>query len=997
VSALPVVQAVVVCAGDEVSPLRETLDSLVAQDYPALQVLVVAPDADRDPGVGVTRVIRQAGTSLAGAFNQGAAADGGASVAYLLFCHDDVVLAPSAVRHLVEQSYRVNAGVVGPKYVDSADPEIITSLGETTDDLGFRAPRVDPGELDQQQHDGAREVASVTSGAMLVRRDLFEALNGFDPAMDGYGEDYDLCRRARYLGARVAVAPLARVAHRQLTARGQRVVAALSPRSRRLNNQLRTFAVVNDGPLAIVRRLKLTLILGCLFVAALVRRDAASRKELQSVVLGRRAQRGEERRRRSQLQRAARTLSGSTKGAEASKTSNAASVSTWRLVAPELRVWSARDDRERPVAVDELTASVFELGDRVADVAPVIRRDRLLLGLIALLQVIGSRDLIASGVSQLGTISILPDSIGSIFSAVILDAQDSAFSGVGGSSPVLYAIVPIVALLGGAATVALLVGLLIAGPLSVWGLAKRYLSAGGALIAAAAYAALPIGYNALNQGSLVMIVAYGLLPLFLSSMIKRSERSANHNRATIILWALLWLCLSPALVLPIVFVLSVLCVGSRRGDKAWVVRGRDVISYLIATAFASVAVSSWLVAGVRFGGLRELAFGAQRQPGTASSVGEILRLSVGSVNLTSVLATAILIAAMSGLLVGNETRFAMARRLWSWFVVSIATVVVIQRGYLPLGAESVAVLLVFAAIGLAIAVGVSHDTFTNDVVGSSFGLRHVVSFVSFGAALLAVVPSLGAATNGRWYSPVETVSSSLEWMPNATSDGDYRVMYIGDGSVIPSMPGGLRQIEPGLAVSFSVGGPASTTDVQLLRSTTNVTKVTDALSLTRDGLTRQLGSTLAQFSVRYVVVVGGEGAVDNGPRAVTPDGLTESLDAQVDLIGIQRSDAVDVFVNAAWTPSQVDTLVVATPLWYRVGNAMLLAVIVLAVAALARERRRTQASPAHALGSQSDFTIVGMSADDDRLVIDSDIDLRPDKDDRVVAVDTTTTTSAQEQ
>ena len=50
---------------------------------------------------------------------------------------------------------------------------------------------------------------------MLVRADLFAELGGFDAKTFPGAEDLDLCWRARIAGARVMVAPDARVRHRQ--------------------------------------------------------------------------------------------------------------------------------------------------------------------------------------------------------------------------------------------------------------------------------------------------------------------------------------------------------------------------------------------------------------------------------------------------------------------------------------------------------------------------------------------------------------------------------------------------------------------------------------------------------------------------------------------------------------------------------------------------------------------------------------------------------------
>ena len=60
------------------------------------------------------------GAGFADAANEALHAVEGAT--FLLLCHDDVVLDPSAVRLLVEEAYRSNAGIVGPKLVSADEP-----------------------------------------------------------------------------------------------------------------------------------------------------------------------------------------------------------------------------------------------------------------------------------------------------------------------------------------------------------------------------------------------------------------------------------------------------------------------------------------------------------------------------------------------------------------------------------------------------------------------------------------------------------------------------------------------------------------------------------------------------------------------------------------------------------------------------------------------------------------------------------------------------------
>ncbi|MBO0715461.1 MAG: glycosyltransferase family 2 protein, partial [Acidimicrobiales bacterium] len=149
---------------------------------------------------------------------------------HLLICHDDVAPEPDAVRLLVEEAFRSNAGVVAPKLVDWDDPERLLQVGMGADRTGAPADRVEPGELDQAQHDAVRDVFFAPGGCTLIRADLFAALSGFDPAIPLYGEDLDLSWRAHLAGARVVVAPAARVRHREALSRGLRPLPTLSTR-----------------------------------------------------------------------------------------------------------------------------------------------------------------------------------------------------------------------------------------------------------------------------------------------------------------------------------------------------------------------------------------------------------------------------------------------------------------------------------------------------------------------------------------------------------------------------------------------------------------------------------------------------------------------------------------------------------------------------------------------------------------------------------------------
>lgn len=104
-----------------------------------------------------------------------------------------------------------SVAVAGPKLMRWDDPAVIASFGETVTPLG-RSVELVNGELDQAQHDVQSDLLAVAAGGMLVRRRVWAALGGFDPALPSVDAALDFCVRARLAGHRVVGVPSARVA-----------------------------------------------------------------------------------------------------------------------------------------------------------------------------------------------------------------------------------------------------------------------------------------------------------------------------------------------------------------------------------------------------------------------------------------------------------------------------------------------------------------------------------------------------------------------------------------------------------------------------------------------------------------------------------------------------------------------------------------------------------------------------------------------------------------
>uniref|UniRef100_UPI000839492D glycosyltransferase n=1 Tax=Kribbia dieselivorans TaxID=331526 RepID=UPI000839492D len=101
--------------------------------------------------------------------------------------------------------------LVGPMQVRHTDPSRVRRLGLQATRLGRLVPDPVPGTPDQGQFDERQDVLAVPMEGMLVRRSVFERLDGHDDSFGTTGADLDLGWRAQELGHRVAVVPGAHV------------------------------------------------------------------------------------------------------------------------------------------------------------------------------------------------------------------------------------------------------------------------------------------------------------------------------------------------------------------------------------------------------------------------------------------------------------------------------------------------------------------------------------------------------------------------------------------------------------------------------------------------------------------------------------------------------------------------------------------------------------------------------------------------------------------
>ncbi|WP_109005422.1 glycosyltransferase [Streptomyces rishiriensis] len=154
----------------------------------------------------------------------------GEPVQWLWLLHDDSAPEPDALAELLRvvenelELGRDDVAVVGPKLRGWYDRRQLLEVGVTIAHSGRRWTGLDRREQDQGQHDHVRSVLSVSTAGMLIRRDVFEQLGGFDRRLPLMRDDVDLCWRAQAAGHRVLIAPEAVVRHAEAASRERRAV-----------------------------------------------------------------------------------------------------------------------------------------------------------------------------------------------------------------------------------------------------------------------------------------------------------------------------------------------------------------------------------------------------------------------------------------------------------------------------------------------------------------------------------------------------------------------------------------------------------------------------------------------------------------------------------------------------------------------------------------------------------------------------------------------------
>ncbi|MFE7466434.1 glycosyltransferase [Streptomyces sp. NPDC057499] len=798
----------------------------------------------------------------------------GEPVQWLWLLHDDCAPAPDALAELlrvVEDD--PHAAIVGPKLLGWYDRKQLLEVGVSIANSGRRWTGLDRREQDQGQHDQVRTVLSVSTAGMLIRRDVWEELGGFDRRLPLMRDDVDLCWRAHVAGHRVLVAPDAVLRHAEASARERRPIdcagrSVASPH--RVDKAGAVYTMLANARAKVLPWVLLRLVVGTLLrtLAYLVGKVPGQALDEVAGLFGTLLRPG-----RILAARRARGR-GAVDQAELRglfPPPGATVRATVEQVAGNLGSGSDADTGSRHGAVESGPggdeADFLEI-EQFARLKRIGRKPGpVLFAVLLLVSLVACRDLLGGGALTGGALLPAPADVSDLWGRYADAWHTVNTGGTQTAPPYLAALAALSALFLGSTGFALTLLLVCSVPLA--GLtayfASRPLLPSRLLRAWAsvAYAFLPAATGALATGRLGTAVLAVLLPL-----IARAAVSAHGLRATggargswRATWAYtLLLTLTMAftpIVWPLAVVLGLAVLALRRDDIA-----AYGLRFLAATGTPLLVLAPWslslLTSPSRFFEEAGLDIGT----GAASAL-DLLSISPGGPKAAGgVLLLGIVLAALAALLRG-ERQFAVRT---AWAVALVALVF----AALANGSHWAGPATLVYGIALICAALVGADGARIRVAELSFGWRQPV------AALIALAAGL---------APVLAAAS---WMiggadgPLERRDPVQVPAFVAEESATRDQPRTLvlGSTSPG-AVSYTLvrGSGGQLGDAELTGAGGSNSHLDKVVANLVAGSGADQGSQLSGFAIRYVLV-----------RDGSPKEMSRILDATPGLSRLSQLD-----------------------------------------------------------------------------------------------------------
>ena len=887
VGAPPVVVAVVV---HQPCPwLEDVVTSLASQDYPNLQTLffVTATGAETDvirhllPAAVIRQV--EGNPGYGPLMNEVSRLVEGES-GFFCFMHDDVALDSNAISSMIEEMFRSNAGVVGPKIVMWDDISILQSVGLGADRIGDISPNVERGEKDQEQHDAVRDVFLIPSACMLVRADLFREIGGFSPDIPLFGEDLDFCWRTHLSGARVLVVPAARARHRKEmdATRSVATMSALEARHRvrtvaTLSGRFQLPVVLVQLLLMAVARVVIGVFNGTLRQAlASLRASIAVMFDARYII-----------RRRAEVRPFRRVPV-----AEIHDLQSRGSARLWAFI---------RKRRSRVQEISGLaTANIKNPKSRLVSVTALV---------VFALIVIGSRGLIGGGVASVG--EFLPIRSGSESPRLLISSTLSGWwqAGFGQASAnptgiVLLAIAG-VGVLGrlGALQALAIIGALFAGCIGMWQVASGLFGSRARMVGLLVYAAVPVPYAAIAHGRFGVLMCYAALPWMLRLFARAGQRPDGVQKTQ--LWAVtvVFGAMVSAFVPTFLILVLFASVAWMAADLVSRVRLQAVVAVL---QMMFVLVVGTIVLNFPWSGGFIVADWWQRIIGVQTvRVGDVglttlARMDSGVVAI-SVLALGLYVPVIVGLLIVRGDKLVWAARSATLVLFAILAIALDDAGYIHFALPEYGILFVVVACGLSLAAATMASFVFDDQAVSSYRWWKPLASIALVSILIGCLPSIAFSANGRWGQPKVSLAQLLTQLPTDPVSGDYNVVYVGRSDVLP-LP--AIRLNDQTAFAIADDGELTMRDHWLAPTNALTDSVAQALDAAISQQTVRSGRLLSSLAVRYLVVPIIDGAISTTDKPLdAPPGLLEGLSLQLDFRRVYTANDLVIFENMAYTPS----------------------------------------------------------------------------------------------
>jgi GT2 family glycosyltransferase len=910
-----VVTAVIV-AHDGAAWLPRVVQSLLDQTRPAQRVVAVDTGSrdrsgsllvgllgqgavfgmDRGTGYGaaVTRALqhRAANVNIPGP----AATPGGDRVEWVWLLHDDCEPAPDALEQLLRGAAETrSAAVLGPKVKDWADHQVILEAGVTIDTVGRRITGTEPREVDQGQHDGDSDCLAVGSAGMLIRRDVWDSVGGFDPAMALFREDVDFCWRVHAAGYRVRVITDAVVYHVEASARRRRPIS-VARRPRQLDRRNAMLTLIGNLPAlpmltSAVGNLTISLLRALYFLLA--KRVAAGLDEVAAVgsVFGHPFRLLALRRRRALGRRAAygRLRGDLPPGRSVRRTAEFASSALSRS--------GPADTAGSHHATDDPDEADFLLTD-TGLVQRILTNPGVLLFLaLTVVALVAERSLLGSGL--LGGGALLPAWGGAAgLWHEYLQGFHPVGIGSGDSAPPYLAVVAVLAtLLGGKPWLAVDVILLgcvpLAGVTAFLAVRRVTRSTPVRVWAAASYVLLPVATGTIAAGRLGTAAVFVLLPVI--ALLAGRMLTEPGRRARRAAWATGLTTAVAAAFVPLVWVVALVAALALIAVRPAMWRNLAIVAVV-----PPVLLLPWTIQLASNPSALLLEAGLQ-QPGLAMHdlpARSVMLLSPGGPGLPAVWVTAgIVFAALAALLLSRRRALMLAG--WGVALTGLLVAVAVSRIMITPTAGGPAVsawpgaALLIAAMGLLLAGVTAGEALlrgdqpreatlarSGEKGGAGAGRRTLRSLgVLVLAAVACTAPVLAAVS---WVShgvrgPIAPVSGPV--VPavisaSPESDLQQRTLVLrSDGSQVSYSL--LRGASPSL-------GDADLTPVPAAQRALDATVA--ALVALNGGEAVDQGQQLAQFDIGFVLL----------PAPVNQN-LARLLDGVAGLQPVSATSAFDVW------------------------------------------------------------------------------------------------------